>query len=747
MSNYKLINNEETQYLNDTLNFLKKELTKDEYAINFRKRDLITSRRDMWQESAHSSNDFDKIPEMLQHLSEVDSQNYSYEKTLKRIKKYTQILNSPYFGRFDFKEDGYNDTDKIYIGLYNLIDKDTSSILIYDWRSPISSMFYQYEIGKGSYNAPFSIISGDILMKRQYKLKDSKLQYFFDSSVTINDEILQEVLSHNSSSTMKNIVETIQKQQDIIIRDTENELLIVQGVAGSGKTSIALHRIAYLLYVGIASNLHSNNIIIISPSSVFSKYISGVLPELGEDNVEETTFDNIIVDFLDNRFIFESRKEQLESLILNNNHQYINIKMENTKFKGSKTFVIILDRLIYYYEHKLTNFEDLYYDGKIIETKQQLNNLFLNGKMNMPISKKLKRIESIMLNKIHPLRKARLQKIQKIVLNDANHQLEIKSFSRLMAIKEAKILMKHIHKYTQIDYSNLYKLLFNKPGLFFKLSKGLELPRDIKQMILKTAKSLHKGSINYEDCAPLLYIKLKLNGNRKFSDIQQVVIDEAQDYYPLQYEVFNLLFSKAKFTILGDFNQTLEKHGNKFIYDDIENILHKKKSLKLSMNKSFRSSIEINTFTQKILNSKEEFVSFDRHEEEPRIVFKDNEKSIYEAIILDIHKYESLGYESIAVICKTQQQALIIEKELINLDTIKLDTIKLLNIDDTEIIKGTVVIPSYISKGLEFDVVLVFNVSKNNYNSEFDRNLLYVACTRALHQLVIYYTGEKSEFF
>ncbi|MBU3099038.1 MULTISPECIES: HelD family protein [Clostridium] len=741
MSNYKLINKEETLYLDDTLNFLKKELAKDEYDINFRKRDLITSRRDMWQESAHSSNDFDKIPEMLQHLSDVDSQNYSYEKTLKHIKKYTQILNSPYFGRFDFKENGYDDTDKIYIGLYNLIDKDTSSILIYDWRSPISSMFYQCEIGKGSYIAPFSIISGDVIMKRQYKIKDSKLQYFFDSSVTINDEILQEVLSHNSSSTMKNIVETIQKQQDIIIRDTENELLIVQGVAGSGKTSIALHRIAYLLYVGMGSKLHSNNIIIISPSSVFSKYISGVLPELGEDNVEETTFDNIIIDFLDNRFIFESRKEQLESLIINNN-QSINIKMENTKFKGSKTFVIILDRLINYYEHNLTNFEDLYYDGKIIETKQQLNNLFLNGKMDMPISKRLKRIESMMLNKIHPLRKSRLQKIQKIVLNGTNHQLEIKSFSRLLAIKEAKVLMSHIHKYTQVDYANLYKLLFNKSGLFFKLSKGLELPKEIKQMILKTAESLHKGHIDYEDCAPLLYIKLKLNGNREFPDIQQVVIDEAQDYYPLQYEVFNLLFARAKFTILGDFNQTLEKHGNKFIYDDLENILNKKQSLKLSMNKSFRSSIEINSFTQKILNSKEEFVSFDRHEDEPIIVFKDNEKSIYEAIILDIHKYESLGYESIAVICKTQQEALIIEKELISLDNIKL-----LNIDDTEIIKGTVVIPSYISKGLEFDVVLVFNVSKNNYNSEFDRNLLYVACTRALHQLVIYYTGEKSDFF
>ena len=741
MNDYELNKQEELLYLESTVNFLKKELNKDEYEINFRKRDLIASRRDMWQESVHSSNDFDRIPEMLQQLSEVDSQNYNYEKSVERIKKYTRILNSPYFGRFDFKEDAYNDTDQIYIGLYNLIDNDTSSILIYDWRSPVSSMFYQCELGKGSYNAPFGIISGDIFMKRQYKIENSELKYFFDSSITINDDILQEALSHNSSSNMKNIVETIQKEQDVIIRDTENELLIVQGVAGSGKTSIALHRIAYLLYVGIGSKLYSNNIIIISPSSVFSKYISGVLPELGEENVEETTFDNIVVDFLDNKFIFESRKQQLETLIINDNQQNSNIKMENTKFKGSKTFVTILDRLIHYYEHKLTHFEDLYYDGKIIETKQQLNNLFLNGKMDMPISKKLKRIESMMLNKIHPLRKARLEKIQMIVQNGIGHELEIKSFSRLMAIKEAKVLMNHIHKFTEVDYVDLYKLLFNKTGLLLKLSQGLELPKNINQMVSETIESLDKGYINYEDCAPLLYIKLRLNGSREFSDIRQVVIDEAQDYYPLQYEVFNLLLPRAKFTVLGDFNQTLEKRGDKSIYDDIEKILCKKKSIKLSMNKSFRSSIEINAFTQKILNSKQEFVPFERHASEPQIIFKDNEELLYETIIQDIHNYESRGYESIAVICKTEKETLLVQKRLSNLTNIKL-----LNTENTESIKGTLAIPSYISKGLEFDVVLVFNVSKDNYNSEFDRNLLYVACTRALHQLAIYYTGEKSEF-
>ena len=741
MSNYVLNNQEEILYLDNTLNFIKKELDKAEYEIHFRKSDLIASRKEMWQESAHFSNDLDKIPEMLQHLFEVDSQNYNYDKTFDRIKKYTRILNSPYFGRFDFKEDGYDYLDKIYVGLYNLIDNDTSTILIYDWRSPISSMFYQCEIGKASYKAPYEIISGDIFMKRQFKIENSELKYFFDSSITINDDILQEVLSHNSSSNMKNIVETIQKEQDVIIRDTENELLIVQGVAGSGKTSIALHRIAYLLYVGIGSKLHSNNIIIISPSSVFSKYISGVLPELGEENVEETTFDNIVVDFLDNRFRFESRKQQLESLIIYNDTQDLNLKMENTKFKGSTTFVKILDRLIQYYEHNSICFEDFYYDGKIIETKEQLNNLFLNGKMDMPISKRLKRIESMMLNKLPPLRKIRIKKIQKIVQSSSGHELEVRVFSRLLSFKEDKVFLRRLYKSTRIDYSDLYKLLFNKPGLLLELSKGLALPKNINQMILKTTESFNKGYLNYEDCAPLLYIKLKINGSREFNDIRQVVIDEAQDYYPVQYEVFNLLFPKSKFTVLGDFNQTLEKPGDKSIYDDIDKILARKKSIKLSMNKSFRSSLEINSFTQKILNNKQEFVSFERHEAEPQIIFSGSEELLYDTIASDIHNYVSRGYESIAVICKTEKETQRLQKKLSNSTNIKL-----LNTEETESTKGILATASYISKGLEFDVVLVFNVSKDNYNNEFDRNLLYVACTRALHQLSIYYTGEKSEF-
>lgn len=739
MSSYQRSKEEELMYLNKTLKVIKTQLAEEENTLSTSFKNLINSGREMWEESAHFSNDFDRIPEMNQYLLEVNNQNRDYAKKLKHIKKYKQMLNSPYFGRFDFLEDGFGNKEKIYIGLYNLIDNKTDSIFVYDWRAPISSIFYRHEVGKAYYNSPVGIVSGEVYLKRQYKIQNSNLKFFFDSNIRITDEILQEVLSRNSSAKMKNIVETIQKEQDDIIRDTKNELLIVQGVAGSGKTSVALHRIAFLLYEGLNSNITSNDVIIVSPNSIFSKYISHVLPELGEDRVEEITFDDIASKILDNRFVIETRGKQLENLIINQKDEKLDLKVQGIEFKGSEIFVEILNRLIQYYERNLHNFEDVYYEGKIIETKQQLKNLFLNNKIDIPMAKRLRRIESIILNKIYPLRKERLRKIEKVVQNNPEHIFEIKSFSRLISIKETKVFMKHIHSFTKVHYMDLYKILFNKNGLIFKLSKGLELPKNIEQIIWETSMGLEKGYISYEDCAPLIYIKLKIEGNDNFSNIRQLVIDEAQDYYPIQYNVFRLLFKGARYTVLGDFNQTLERNGDKSIYDNIEKILNKRKSVKMSMSKGYRSSFEINNFNKRFLNSNQEVTSFKRHEAEPIVIFKNNQEVLDRDIVKDIEYYYKQGYDSVAIICKTNQQAREIEERLKDLIDVKV-----LNEDYTKIEKGTLIVPSYLAKGLEFDVVLVYDVSNVNYKTEFDRRLLYIACTRALHRLKIYFTGEKS---
>jgi len=651
------------------------------------------------------------------------------------------MISSPYFGRFDFVEEGLHENEKIYIGLYNLMDQNTGEVYVYDWRSPISSVFYRYELGEVMYATPIGMSQGKVSLKRQYQIRESKLKYFFDCSVRITDQLLQEVLGHNTSAKMKNIIETIQKEQDVIIRDREHELLIVQGVAGSGKTSIALHRIAFLLYEGLNSNLQSHNVLIISPNTVFSHYISSVLPELGEENVRQSIFDDLVLDIFKGRFGEETRDMQLETLIYSRAHDEGDLRPQSIDFKGSRMFKQILDRLLTYYGHRLIAFEDVYYHGTILATRQQLKNRFLNNDIGIPMAKQLKKIESTLLEKVHPLQKKRLKRLEKIVGKSEGHEFEIRSFSRLLAIRQAKAFRERLQKFTTVDYRQVYELLFNNLGLLMKLSQGLKLPEDFKEIVSATQQNLRKDQVHYEDYAPLLYLKLKIEGNDLFSEIKHVVIDEAQDYSPLQYEVFKLLYKNATYTVLGDLHQTIEKTVDPSLYDDISEILNKRKTVKLSLDKGYRSTREINTLTQKLLveGTEQHYSSFERHGDEPLVLHQPTLESIDQAILSDLAKYTAQGYESIAVICKTQEEA---EKVYSRLE--KSAQITLIKPRGGEVIKGALVIPSYMAKGLEFDVVIVYNVNKEVYSCDLDKQLLYIACTRALHHLIIYYQGDKS---
>ena len=341
------------------------------------------------------------------------------------------------------------------------------------------------------------------------------------------------------------------------------------------------------------------------------------------------------------------------------------------------------------------------------------------------------------------MQKKRLQRIQSIVANSEGHELEVKSFSRLLSIKKAKGFLNQLHSYTQIDYYNLYKRLFNEPKLFDRLAKGLELPEALGQIISDTTESLAEGQLYFEDSAPLLYLKLKIEGSPLFSEIKQVVIDEAQDYYPLHYEIFKLLFRDSRYTVLGDINQSVEKETDTSIYEYVIETLDKKKSLKLTLNKSYRSSYEITAFTQKILNNElgQDLVSFERHEAEPTVNYQESIELLDLAVIQAVRYYSEQGYHSIAVLCKTQKEAQETHTRLK-----KSISIELFNTIEGEVDKGAVVIPVYMAKGLEFDVVLVYDASQDNYATQFDRQLLYIACTRAMHQLVLYHTGEKSSF-
>lgn len=622
------------------------------------------------------------------------------------------------------------------------MDEDTHDIKVYDWRAPISSVYYRSEIGPVEYKAPLGIIKGTVSLKRQYKITKGELEYFFDSNVNIVDEMLMEALSQKMTSKMKTIVETIQKQQDLIIRDLDNDLLVVQGVAGSGKSSVALHRIAFLLYQGLNLKLSSTNVIVISPNNLFSKYISNVLPELGEDNISEYTFENLFVKFFDNKLSVKTKSENFENIICAETEEKRKFLRSYDEFKGSLSFLKIIDRFIKYFERKLIPFEDVYFNGEIIENRQLLKTFLLSEKLNMPTAKKLKIIEGRIMDKIHDKKNIRRSKIEEAVNKSKQHEFQIKAFTRVLAARETSSFLNKIHMFTEFNSYDLYKKLFSDKKIFKKLSKDLLLPDNIDEIIDYTNKLIiDPYNIPYADGIAMMYLKVKAEGIDSLSGIKQVIVDEAQDYYPMHYYLLKNLFRDARFTIVGDVNQAVEKKSDISFYDEIISIFNFEKSNKIFLNKSYRSSYEISKFSERFLEEGISTEYFKRNEETPEIIHKNDYASLENKMIENIDIYKSQGYKSIAIICKNRNEASSLYFKLKG----KIN-VKLVDYVGEQNLTGVIIVPVYLAKGLEFDAVMVYGVDSKAYYSIYDKKLLYIACTRALHRLSLYYTGKASKF-
>lgn len=742
MSEYNSKYIEEVNYLDEIINLIKYRLEVDTDKLTEQRFDLIAARKEMWENTTHSSTDYDKLSDLNQYLSALNSQTFSYTELEKRIAKYKKMVDSPYFSRIDFTEDDYDDTEKIYIGLFNLMDEDTHDIKVYDWRAPISSVYYRSEIGPVEYKAPLGIIKGTVSLKRQYKITKGELEYFFDSNVNIVDEMLMEALSQKMTSKMKTIVETIQKQQDLIIRDLDNDLLVVQGVAGSGKSSVALHRIAFLLYQGLNLKLSSTNVIVISPNNLFSKYISNVLPELGEDNISEYTFENLFVKFFDNKLSVKTKSENFENIICAETEEKRKFFRSYDEFKGSLSFLKIIDRFIKYFERKLIPFEDVYFNGEIIENRQLLKTFLLSEKLNMPTAKKLKIIESRIMDKIHDKKNIRRSKIEEAVNKSKQHEFEIRAFTRVLAARETSAFLNKMHMFTEFNSYDLYKKLFSDKKIFKKLSKDLLLPDNIDEIIDYTNKLIiDPYNIPYADGIAMMYLKVKAEGIDSLSGIKQVIVDEAQDYYPMHYYLLKNLFRDARFTIVGDVNQAVEKKSDISFYDEIISIFNFEKSNKIFLNKSYRSSYEISKFSERFLEEGINTEYFKRNEETPEVIHKNDYASLENKMIENIDLYKSQGYKSIAIICKNRNEASSLYFKLKG----KIN-VKLVDYVGEQNLTGVIIVPVYLAKGLEFDAVMVYGVDNKAYYSIYDKKLLYIACTRALHRLSLYYTGKASKF-
>ena len=645
------------------------------------------------------------------------------------------LLKNPYFGRMDFKENG-KDTENVYIGRRSIYED--GKILSYDWRSSIASMYYDYSIGEAQYEYNGKTTKGEILKKRQLVVENGKLIKVEEQDILTDDKILLSYLNANADSRLKSIVATIQREQNKIIRNPLKNNYIIQGVAGSGKTTVALHRIAYLLY-NESKNINETEFMILGPNKYFLNYISELLPDLDINSVSQATFDELILDKIDTKVKLESQNETLQNVLSNK------VSENAINYKSSLEYLNLIEKFIDYYVESHIK-KPIEYEGIILYDLKNLNyildktfgNKFSYGqKINNVIKQIIKktkensgdlthenwqkyRSEFLSLPKDHPRRNEILEKTAEIEKN-----------IKLGCAKQVK----DYFKFANVNSLNLYAAFIENLDKFSN-NKNVE---EIKKC---TLEKLKKKKIGHEDLAPLLYINYLLKGVSVYNEFSHLVIDEGQDLSLAEYYVLKLLFPKCKFDIFGDLNQSIYSYQGIKDWNELNNTIFNSNSQLLELNKGYRTTAQIadgsNYILDEIGSKPSECVARDGEE------ITINESSSLEKDLLNqINNFLDKKYKTIAIICKDANETDKVHKKLNQLGL----NIHKISESDLTYNGGLCIMPSYLSKGLEFDAVIIYDANDKKYNNEsvIDMKLLYVAITRALHELNINYSGELTK--
>ena len=598
-----------------------------------------------------------------------------------------KMIDSPFFGRVDFCYEGEEEPEQFYIGIGNFSEKTGHVPLIYDWRAPVSGLFYDYDKGTASYTAPAGILHGEITSKWQYKIRHGKMIYEFESDVKIDDDILKAELGSNGDVQLKNIVRTIQKEQNAIIRNTKDKIMVIQGAAGSGKTSVALHRIAYLLYHD-REHLKSSNILVLSPNSVFSDYISHILPELGEENIQEMSFDLYAYKEL-KPFVYdcEDRYHQIERELAFADEQQI----KRMRWKQSKEFLDEVEAFLLELEDELMNFQTIEYRG-FEKTEQEILNLFYFKFQDIPLLSRMEAVLEYFIDEYETLKDCTLPEEERDML-----------YGKFMKMYETK---------------DLY-VLYNR---FLKSFGFTPLPYC----------SYEKRLLPYEDVYPMLYLKYRLFSSTQQKTVKHLVIDEMQDYSYVQYIILKELFH-CPMTILGDKAQTMEAE----VQDVLEFLpeIYGKQIRVIYMNKSYRNTVEIASYANKITNV-QGVELFERH---GRPVEEKTFSALTEMLDESLKnlKLQENEYETAAVITTTEEAAVFAYQYLKE----KFPQTFYIDKDSSTFQKGLTVTTFYLAKGLEFDQV--FGISGKR-NTPLLKQAGYICATRALHELYMYQWEEES---
>ncbi|MBM7619233.1 DNA helicase-2/ATP-dependent DNA helicase PcrA [Bacillus tianshenii] len=745
------------------------EITSLEEETARRRNEVVHIRKHFWDEVKVSTDSFDDYLETIiglrQEAQALSVSQSTHRHAAKRLSTLRRMQANPYFGRIDFIEEGTSNVEQIYIGISSLSDAGGENFLIYDWRAPVSSVYYDYQPGAAKYLTPEGEIHGILEKKWQYLIRGGALISMFDTSITIGDEILQEVLGKGTDKQMHNIVATIQQEQNRIIRHDQGRLLIVHGAAGSGKTSAALQRIAYLLYK-YRDSLNADQIILFSPNSMFSSYVSNVLPELGEENMQQVTFQEYLDHRLSKEFHAENPYEQLEYVLTEVHNPSYGTRHAGIRFKASTRFFEAIQSYRESLESSGMLFEDITFRGKTIITGQQIADRFYSHDTALRFHNRLEKLKDWLIKKISEVQKAErtkpwVQEEIELLSNDDYHkahkflakkrgyeresigdyEMEPEALSRLIVHQKLKKARKQVRAFRFIDFKGLYKQLFTVQPQIERLMEG-KTPAEWPDICEATLERLNEDKLFYEDATPFLLLKELILGFQINSSIKHIVIDEAQDYSPFQFEFLKRLFPAARMTVLGDFNQAIFAHASEEVdFNTLTGLYGPAKTEMINISRSYRSTKPIIEFTRRLVPNGEGIIPFERDGMRPSLEQLVDHDELHRRIASKVKDLRKLGFDSIAIICKSAEESLRAYESLTNIDEIKL-----LKSNSMEYEQGVVVVPSYLSKGIEFEAVIIYDASEIVYGEESLCRVFYTGCTRAMHHLQLYTVGKPSPF-
>lgn len=673
----------------ETLNYVEKRKNVSQYILDYRKK-FIEDYKD----------DEDKLIEYFDHERFIKEESY---KTIdKRLYEFIKLKESPYFGKINFIDDGL--IEEVYIGRYGLTREGSYEPVIVDWRAPVASLFYKGTLGETSYNIPKGKVDVEILRRRQLMIKKARLEGYFDSDLNIQDEILQLVLSSNTGDKLKDIVTTIQKEQDEIIRAERNKVLVVNGVAGSGKTTIALHRISYLLY-NFREQL-SDKVLVLGPNDIFMDYISEVLPTLGETAVKSETF----LSFAYKEIGLDEKVKSLTSYleqVLKGDEEAIN----EIKYKSSQDFIDFIDNKILDIEENYFEIRPVNFMGEEIVSKEEIDELFNKFYKYMPIFRRSQKIKRVLISKVRDKRDEKVREI--------NCKIKLK----LEGLTEEERTMEE----NNIEFNRRIQIR-EVIREVMKSKEEIDLWIENESIVHIYKNLLEVFELSYLDLAAILYLMIKLEGKKASYEIKHIVIDEAQDYNMLQFNVLKELTGCKSYTVVGDSNQRLVK------VEEIPAMLKLKElfggfvSLH-ELNKSYRSTQQIMEYSNKFIDENliVPFVRKGEFDVMETSVPQSEKDDVIDTLLNLLEDYEEEKYENIAIITKDMGILKEISKELKKFTNI-------IAFDNEDIIYrgGKVIVPSYYAKGLEFDAVIIINTKE-----ETDNLIKYIMSTRALHRLSV----------